>query len=346
MSDTLYLPKAPRLSRRTLILGGLGSLGAGVAALGGCTTNRRIPWELRPQIAVPLKPAPFSSPAIYRFETVTVNDKGKIIKREQKQTRYFTELLGEKKILGLAWQKGVTLEMVEIPAGEFVMGSPENEPGYKTEVPQRRIKVPRFFMGRFEVTEAQWRSMTGKEPLFAEGDSFPVQSILWSQAQRFCEALSQQTGHTYRLPSEAEWEYACRAGTTTAFHFGPTLPSDLANFGEGPNRYASNPSSGKPAPLSLSGSSQVGCFPANAFGLHDMHGNIEEWCADEWRDSYHGASTDVRAWDTGKNPAKEVVNWVARGGSWFSPSQDCRSASRAMKPDATGSAGFRVVCSG
>lgn len=129
-------------------------------------------------------------------------------------------------------------------------------------------------MGRFEVTEAQWRSMTGNEPLSAAGDSFPVESLGWDSAQRFCEALTQQTGRTYRLPSEAEWEYACRAGTSTVFHFGSMLTSDLASFGEGAGRYALFPSSGTPAPRGLSGSSQVGCFPANAFGLHDMHGNV------------------------------------------------------------------------
>jgi formylglycine-generating enzyme required for sulfatase activity len=346
MPDRFHLSKTPGLSRRTLILGGLGSLGAGVTALGGCTQKNPNPLDIPPQIAVPLAPAPFSSPAAYRFETVTVNERGKIIKQEQKQTRYFTELLGEKTLLGITWQKGVILEMVEIPAGEFVMGSPENEPGYKTEVPQRRIKVPRFFMGRFEVTEAQWQTVMGQEPLFPQGNSFPAQSLLWDSAQRFCKVLSQLTGRIYRLPSEVEWEYACRAGTSTAFNLGPTLTTDLANFGDG-KRFGEPSFTIPPAPGErLYGVAPVGCFPANAFGLHEMHGNSEEWCADEWRDNYQGASTDVRAWDTGKNQANGVIYRVTRGGSWGSSAPwDCRSASRAMKQQSVGSAGFRVVCS-
>jgi formylglycine-generating enzyme required for sulfatase activity len=248
MRDRFFVPKTQGISRRTLILGGLGSLGSGVAVLGGCTNPKIIgDPSYRNLGAASLPPASYDAPGTYRFETVTANGQGEIIKREKKQALYYTEDLG----------KGVRLEMIEIPAGEFLMGTSANVPGHETEKPQHRVKVPRFFMARFEITDAQWQAITGKKRALSEGGNFPMMSF-WDYPQKFCEVLSQRTKRTYRLPSEAEWEYACRAGSTTAFHFGETATSNLARFGDGlwpsflgKKRYGYVP---------------VGVFPPNAFG--------------------------------------------------------------------------------
>ncbi len=135
---------------------------------------------------------------------------------------------------------------------------------------------------------------------------------------KFCARLSRKTGHHYRLPSEAEWEYACRAGTTTPFHFGETITSDLANY-DGNSTYASGPKG-----VYRRETTPVGSFPPNAFGLYDMHGNVYEWCADAWHDNYEGAPSDGSAWESGKNDSERML----RGGSWNFDAVHCRSAYR------------------
>ncbi len=333
--------KRSGLSRRQFMVGGLSSLSAGGMILGGC--GRSTTQAHLPSVATPLSPVAFDSMASFEFETVTTGERGQIVRKTSKKARYFTELLEPSKFLGIFEQPKVPLEMIEIPAGEFLMGSPNNEPKRdRSEGPQHRVKVPRFFMGRFEVTEAQWLSLMDHDVLFPKGPNFPVGSITWGRAQEFCRKLSQQTGRNYRLPSEAEWEYACRAGTTTAFYDGPTANRSIAShakFAEKANkldRYT--------AP--------VGCFRANAFGLHDLHGNAWEWewCADDWHDDYKGAPTDGSAW---VNPvAAEVPLHVVRGGTdtivetetWV-PSWEVRSAARTKRQLSVGSACFRVVCS-
>jgi formylglycine-generating enzyme required for sulfatase activity len=231
MSDPLNRPKTPRLSRRNFIFGGLSSLSAGAVILGGCGRQRSsMPAVLQP-VAIPLAPASFDSPASFMFETVTTDEQGQIVSKASKPARYFTELLEPPKFLGILPQPKIALEMIEIPAGEFMMGSPANEQNRdRAEGPQHRVKVPRFFMGRFEVTEAQWRSLMDQAVLFPKGANFPAGSISWTSAQEFCRKLSTQTGRNYRLPSEAEWEYACRAGTTTSFGFGSEITPQLANY--------------------------------------------------------------------------------------------------------------------
>jgi eukaryotic-like serine/threonine-protein kinase len=276
----------------------------GVAVIGGVMSRNSSTDTSDISVALPLSPAPFSTPARFSFETVKVNELGQIIKRLQKQARYFSEDLGN----------GVLLEMVEIPAGEFLMGSPASEPQRASdEGPQRRGNVPLFFMGRFAVTQAQWQQVIRHNPANFKGEQRPVERVSWDNAQEFCKRLSQQTGRTYRLPSEAEWEYACRAGTTTPFHFGPTITPELVNYNgnypygsaaKGKNRAETTP---------------VGSFPANGFGLHDMHGNVWEWCENFWQ----------------------------RGGSWDNSSWFCRSAIRNRWDSAYRSFnyGLRVVCS-
>jgi formylglycine-generating enzyme required for sulfatase activity/uncharacterized caspase-like protein len=263
-----------------------------------------------------------------QFETVTVDNQGQVIKRDSnKQAKFFKEDLGN----------GITLEMVEIPAGSFKMGSPPEEKGRsKDEEPQHTVNAPTFFMGMFEVTQEQYQQLMGKNPSRFKGAKRPVETVSWNDAVEFCKKLSQKTKRNYRLPSEAEWEYACRAGTTTPFYFGETITTDLANYKGNYYIYASAPK-GKYREQTT----EVGSFPPNAFGLYDMHGNVWEWCQDTWHDSYKGAPTDGRAWVDNDNQLR-----LLRGGSWnYSPGY-CRSALRyRYSPDLDYySIGFRVVC--
>jgi formylglycine-generating enzyme required for sulfatase activity len=239
----------------------------------------------------------------------------------------------------------VDLEMVAIPAGEFLMGSPEDEPErYDDESPQHHITVSSFFMGRYPVTQAQWRVVAGlpkvkqdldADPSHFKGDDRPVENISWYDAVEFCTRLSHHTGREYRLPSEAEWEYACRAGTTTPFHFGEMITTEVANY-DG-SSYANGPKGenrGETTPVNEFGI-------ANAFGLSDMHGNVYEWCLDHWHENYDGAPINGSAWLSEGESADRVI----RGGSWSNYPRNCRSASRNhyLPGNRYSSIGFRVV---
>lgn len=201
------------------------------------------------------------------------------------------------------------IELIEIPAGSFLMGSPETEAGrYSDEGPRHLVTVSAFKMGKYPVTQAQWRAVMGDNPSYFKGDGLPVTNISWHDFGEFCRKLSDATGDNYRRPSEAEWEYACRAGSATAYCFGddPSLFGEYAWFSENSND--------RPHP--------VGQKKPNAWGLYDMHGNVWEWCEDAWHDDYKGAPTDGGAW-TGKFSGR-----VLRGGSYFDDAVDCRSACR------------------
>ena len=258
------------------------------------------------------------------------------IERQRRTTKYYSEDLGN----------GISLDMVLIPEGEFVMGAPETElDSSNSERPQHKVSVPTFFMGRYPVTQEQWQAVAAmpqvnrelkSDPSRFKGDKRPVERVNWYEAVEFCDRLSKHTGREYRLPSEAEWEYACRAGTTTPFHFGATITSALANYretetyGEGPKgEYRQETTS-------------VNKFGiANDFGLCDMHGNVWEWCEDDWHSNYENAPKDGTAWLTEKSSNK-----VRRGGSWNHIPDLCRSAARGVNnPEvATYDIGFRVVC--
>lgn len=202
---------------------------------------------------------------------------------------------------------GVSLTLMLIPAGEFSMGAPEAEPDSEDrERPQHRVKLASFFLGRYPVTQAQWRVVAGYElvereldpdPSRFKGDNRPVENVSWDDTQEFCQRLSRKTGKIYRLPSEAEWEYACRAGTTTPFHFGETILPELANYN---TEYSYNNTEFSYIDNSTAKhrgeTTEVGRFPANDWGLHDMHGNVWEWCEDDWRDTYDDAPMDGSAW--------------------------------------------------
>ncbi|MEH2434535.1 MAG: SUMF1/EgtB/PvdO family nonheme iron enzyme [Nostoc sp.] len=205
----------------------------------------------------------------FQFEVVTVNANGGITNRRNQEAKYFEEDLGN----------GITLEMVQIPGGTFTMGSPEREADrYENESPQHQVKVSGFFMGKYAVTQAQYQAVMGNNPSNFKGEKRPVEQVSWDEAVEFCEKLSQKTGNTYRLPSEAEWEYACRAGTTTPFYFGETITTDLVNY-DGNYPYGSAPKGEY-----REQTTDVGKFPPNSFGLYDMHGNVWEWC--EGQDLY------------------------------------------------------------
>jgi formylglycine-generating enzyme required for sulfatase activity len=224
--------------------------------------------------------------------------------------------------------------MVQIPWGTFTMGSLAREKGRNdNESPQHQVNVPSFYMGKYIVTQAQYQAIMGKNPSSFKGAKRPVEQVSWNDAVKFCNKLSQKTGRTYRLPSEAEWEYACRAGTTTPFHFGETITTDLANY-DGNYPYASAPK-GKYRNETI----PVGSFPPNTFGLYDMHGNVWEWCQDSWDENYNGAPTDGSAWNDNENNYR-----MLRGGSWYGGSGSCRCAGRGRDyPVSRYYYGFRVV---
>jgi formylglycine-generating enzyme required for sulfatase activity len=262
----------------------------------------------------------------FQFEVVTVNRKGEISHREEKQARCRTEDLG----------KGITLEMVYIPSGTFTMGSPENEKERMSrESSQHQVTVPAFFMAKYPVTQAQWQAIIGNNPSFFKGENRPVEKVSWEESVEFCQRLTEKTGKTYRLPSEAEWEYACRAGTTTPFYFGETITTDLVNY------HGDYPYGSAPKGVYRGKTTDVGSFPPNAFGLYDMHGNVWEWCADHWHENYEGAPTDGSVW---KESGDEGL-FVLRGGSWGDGAGRARSAGRGggSRADRDGDLGFRLA---
>jgi formylglycine-generating enzyme required for sulfatase activity len=239
----------------------------------------------------------------------------------------------------------VDLTLVQVPGGKFLMGSPEGE-GYDDERPQHEVTIDQVWLGQYPVTQAQYEAVVGRNPAtFRLGANHPVETVSWHDAVAFCQRLTELTELAFRLPSEAEWEYACRAGTTTPFHFGPTITTDLANYRGTDWDYGGQIYSGSygPGPKGVyrEQTTPVGLFPPNAFGLYDMHGNVWEWCADHYHNSYEGAPTDNAPWLS----SDERSNRLLRGGAWLNPPQSCRSASRNyVSPDVRNfDIGFRVV---
>ncbi|MBD2136363.1 formylglycine-generating enzyme family protein, partial [Anabaena sp. FACHB-1237] len=250
--------------------------------------------------------------------------------RSNHSANYFVEDLGN----------GVTLEMVEIPPGKFMMGSPENEKKRSSfESPQHQVTVPRFFMARYPLTQTQYSAITGNNPSYFKGDNLPVERVSWNDAVAFCKKLSQKTGKDYRLPSEAQWEYACRAGTTTPFYFGESITPDLVNY-DGNFPYADAPKG-----QYRQQTTEVGSFPPNAFGLYDMHGNVWEWCLDDWHENYINAVSGVltcgSSWYSQDNNSYKP----RRGGCRRSDAQTCRSANRdwSARDTLNEDLGFRVL---
>lgn len=259
------------------------------------------------------------------------------VTQHQKQAKFYREDLGG----------GIDLEMVSIPGGKFRMGALDSEKvASNSERPQHPVTIQSFFISKYQVTQAQWRAVArlspvkhilADNPAKAVGAEHPVENISWEDAIEFCARLSIKTGRYYQLPTEAQWEYACRAGTSTQFHFGEVLASDLAN-------YQDNDGKGKSVKPLHRGTNPVGSFQwANAFGLYDMHGNVWEWCMDHWHSSYKGAPKSGEAWLKKKGGEFRVI----RGGSWLELSANCRSTCRkSVKQTAKENhIGFRIVCS-
>jgi formylglycine-generating enzyme required for sulfatase activity len=217
----------------------------------------------------------------------------------------------------------VKLEMVLVPAGKFMMGSPESEKDRLKDETQHEVTLTKpFYMGKYEVTQEQWEAVMGKNPSRTKGAKLPVTKVSWEDCQEFIKKLNKKTDGGYRLPTEAEWEYACRAGTTTAYSFGDKITPKDANYDDSKIR--------KPV--------AVGSYKPNAFGLYDMHGNVWEWCEDWYGDYPAGAVTDP------KGPAKGEKR-VLRGGSFVSYESEARSSNRGSDtPTNRGdSGGFRVA---
>ena len=222
-------------------------------------------------------------------------------------------------------------EMIMIPAGSFLMGSSDSDPNSRDrERPSHEVDLQPFALGKYEVTFKEWEACVSgggceREPDdqgWGRGDR-PVINVSWKDAQQYVSWLSRQTGEAYRLPSEAEWEYAARAGTTTPYAFGDEITEAQANFGS-----------------NVGQTKEVGSYPANAWGLHDMHGNVREWVEDVYNSTYEGAPSDGSAWLDGYEGKRAI-----RSGSWNYSQSITRSAYRDHHPQATKSfdLGFRVA---
>ena len=254
---------------------------------------------------------------------------------EQKEIGYYTNSIGMKLVL--------------VPAGEFMMGGDE-PPGevvrkcntadakaewFQSEQPQHRVRITRpFLMGACEVTQAQYENIIGTNPADFKGDNNPVEQVSWTDATEFCRRISQKEGVEYRLPSEAEWEYACRAGSSTPFYTGATISTGQANY-DGNYTYGSG-AKGESRGRTIA----VGSFPPNGFGLYDMHGNVWEWCQDWYGADYYGSSPESDPPGPSAGAAR-----VVRGGSWVINPKYCRAAGRGgYGPSDRGrSVGFRVA---
>jgi formylglycine-generating enzyme required for sulfatase activity/serine/threonine protein kinase len=306
-------------------LAGRSSGGAVVGKNGIVIPSTGSVTDIQEAVKLPTGVAPSGAIGNFDFVTVTLDGDGNAISRKKKQARHFGEDLGE----------NVILELVEIPGGEFTIGSPKEEEGrIPTEGPQRKVTLPSFWIGKYEVTQEQWREVAKLSivksdfdvdpsfPLYKHGKT-PVSGVSWDDAVEFCKRLSRKTGREYRLPTEAEWEYAARAGTNAPFAFGATVTPVVANCTQ-------------KRPMTV-GSLGV----ANAFGLFDMTGNVWEWCQDERRDDYNGLSADG-SWTKEGDPQFRRL----RGGSWgLTELKLCRTALRYQDaPDARQMIyGFRVV---
>jgi formylglycine-generating enzyme required for sulfatase activity len=211
----------------------------------------------------------------------------------------------------------IGMEFVFIPNGEFDMGSPSNEKDrYSHERPVHRVKISKaFYMGKYEVTQKQWREVMGSNPSYFNGDNLPVETVSWDDVQKFIKKLNEREGtNKYRLPSEAEWEYAARAGTTTRYSFG----DDESKLGDYAWYHANSGNK----------SHEVGQKMPNPWGLYDMHGNVWEWVQDKWHDNYKGAPTNGSAWESGSSSKR-----ISRGGGWFSRAWLLCSADRTSNND-------------
>ncbi|MEM9451499.1 MAG: formylglycine-generating enzyme family protein [Cyanobacteria bacterium P01_E01_bin.6] len=273
----------------------------------------------------------------FEFRVPTVDQAGTISRYQTHTARYFPASLNDTE----------RLEMVEITPGEFWMGAPKSESNAKdTEFPRHRVSVSPFFLSKYPITQAQWTAVAAlpkvkrdlqPTPSHFQGKTLPVESVSWLDAVEFCDRLSQQAGRRYQLPSEAQWEYACRAGTQTPFNTGETITSQLADYMGSATYKAESTGEYRQATVA------VGTFSPNPFGLSDMHGNVWEWCADSWQRGYQGAPTDGRA--RGSLNSRQTHLRTIRGGGWLDAPTKIRSASRSgyVETALNRTIGFRVM---
>lgn len=227
----------------------------------------------------------------------------------------------------------IGMKFVWIPPGSFMMGSPQEEDERGDNETQHKVTLTKgFYMGVYTVTQEQWQTVMGNNPSeFTDEKNLPVERVSWDDCQKFIEKLREKDKKQYRLPTESEWEYACRAGTTTPFHFGETISTDQANY-NGENAYGN----GKKG-VYRKKTTPVGNFPANAFGLYDMHGNVFQWCQDWYGDYPQSDVTDPQGPDTGEHR-------VMRGGCLVFFPEGCRSAFRFRREPSNrkNKIGFRI----
>ena len=281
---------------------------------------------------------------VAEFNFVTISDEPCLIvgKKSSLPTRFHQ---GKAKYITLNLGNDLTLDLIGIPGGKFLMGSPESElEREENESPQHPVSIRPFLMSKYPITQAQWQAIMNNNPARFVDQNIPIskskkpiERVSWFDCCLFCQELSELIGREFRLPTEAEWEYACRGKTQTPFHFGSTICTELANY-NGEDVYGSG----------LVGENRhqttnVDRFSANKFGLYDLHGNVAEWCADTWHDNYHQAPDDGSAWTN--NDPKELR--VLRGGSWLHLPGSCRSAQRfKFSPKSQSDAfGFRIASS-
>ena len=235
----------------------------------------------------------------------------------------------------IALAKGVDMTFAWIPPGTFLMGSPPGEPERGEDEKQHRVTLSQgFYLGMHAVTQAQWQAVMGDNPSSFKGKNRPVEQVSWDDCQEFLTKLSQRDGKRYGLPTEAEWEYACRAGTTTPFHFGVTIATEQANYN---GNYPYNKGT---KGIDREQTTPVGSFPPNAWGLFDMHGNVWEWCQDEYRPYGQINTKNILEIEN-----MDEIARVLRGGSWYTLAWYCRAADRfRLAPRRNGyDFGFRVA---
>jgi len=251
------------------------------------------------------------------------------LKKEEIENSKVLDNFGSPEVLETFTSSSTGMEFVLIPAGEFKMGSPSKEKDrFDYECPSHKVTIKcSFYLGKSSVTQKQWKEIMGKNPSHFKGEDRPVEMVSWKEARKFIKKLNEKEDtDKYRLPSEAEWEYACRAGTQTRYYFGDD-ESKLNEYAW----YSEN---------SVNETHPVGQKKPNSWGFYDMHGNVWEWVQDNWHENFNGAPSDGSAWED-----ENEVNRVSRGGSWFCAAILCRSASRFRRDpeNKISNMGFRLL---